>query len=278
MEARMVVFYAAKLGNDEREWEDAAAGFLGDPHTGRNPRFAVADGATEGFGSARWAHQLAAGFVGLGRFDQPGNGAGPAGRADAPALRPEELRGWLAGAQARWHGDPRMAEAGDLARLKAARVGSFATVLGCELTGLAGPEPHWEAVALGDTVLFHVRGHQLLTWFPRIEAEDFGVNPEGVSTKPERLASAVSRLATDRGSLAVGDRLYLASDALAQWMVRADRRDPWSLWDALAGQVHPAEFRMLAERRRTGEMTNDDVTLLRVELAAAAPSELVVCL
>lgn len=226
---QIVIFYAPKQGNDEREWEDGAAGSSGDPSTGRNPRFAGADGATEAIGSARWAEQLVAGFVGLGR---PEDGAEP------PALRRDAVHGWLELMQARWHQDPRAAHATDLERLKLARVGSFATLLGCELSGLDGPQARWDAVALGDTVLFHVRHHDLVTQFPPIAAEDFGFNPDGVSTRPDGLSAAVDRLTAHGGRLAAGDRLYLATDALAQWMVQAHHRDPRWLWNTLAALDH----------------------------------------
>lgn len=269
MHIQMVVFYAPKQGNDEREWEDGAAGSCGDPSTGRNPRFAVADGATEGFGSARWAEQLVAGFVGP---DQ-GNGGG-----EPPALRPDALHRWLEFMQTRWHQDPRAEGATDLERLKLARVGSFATLLGCELSGLDGPQARWDAVALGDTVLFHVRNQQVQQ-FPRIAAEEFGFNPDGVPTRPEALAGMIKRLAVSGGDLAAGDRLYLATDALAQWMVAVDTRDRRSLWTTLATLDHPATFRQLvADRRCAGEMKNDDVTLMRVHLVATRPAYLVVCL
>jgi hypothetical protein len=270
MQAQMVVFYVPKQGNDEREWEDGAAGFCGDPSAGRNPRFAVADGATQAFGSARWAEQLVTGFVGL---DQPG------AHAEPPALRRDAVHGWLELMQARWHQDPRPAGATDLEMLKLSRVGSFATLLGCELSGLDGPQPRWDAVALGDTVLFHVRDHNVITQFPRIAVGEFRFNPDGVSTKPDGLPAMVDRLADHSGRLAAGDRLYLATDALAEWMVVTHQRDPRSLWNTLATLDHPATFRKLvADRRWADEMKNDDVTLMRVHLVAARPAYLVVCL
>lgn len=261
MRANMVVFYAPKLGNDEHEWEDGAAGRCG----GQNPRFAIADGATGAFGSARWAQQLVAAFVG-------------SADSGAPAVTPEGMHQWLELMQTTWRDDPRTASGSDLARLKAARVGSFATLLGCELSGLDGPRTRWKAVGLGDAVLYHVRGSQV-TQFPRISADEFGSNPDGVSTKPEKLAEMVERLTIEHGELAVGDRLYLASDAFAKWMIQADRSDRTSLWTMLAKLDHPATFRRLvADQRRAGEMPNDDVTLMRVHLAAAEPAYLVVCL
>lgn len=263
MQPRMVVFHAVKRGNAEHEWEDAAAG---DPTSEGNSRFAVADGATEAFGAASWARCLVSGFVGA-------DGATP------PALRRQALRHWLTQRQTRWNAEQLAAGGSDLARLKLERVGSFATLLGCELSGLDGDAPCWNAVALGDTVLFQVRGPRLVEHFPPIAAEDFGVNPDGVSSKPEQLASTTDRLAVARGGLALGDRLYLATDAFAQWMLATQLRDPEWLWATLAALAHPVSFRALvADRRRRGEMTNDDVTLLRVHLVTGALEYLVVCL
>ena len=258
IQARTVIYFAQKHGNAEAEWEDGGAAAPADRVSGRGQRLAVADGATSGFGSARWAQQLVAGFVGADR-DAP------------PELVPGALRGWFEVMRARWHDDPRLAGASELQKIKLAQVGSFATFLGCEITGRG-----WTAVALGDTVLFHVRAGRLVAQFPRMAAEDFGANPDGVSTRPETQAGTADRMLVARGDLADGDVLYLATDALAHWMVRAD---PGELWPVLAGLGHPDSFRALvADRRRSGELQNDDVTLLRAHIVSARPSELVVCL
>jgi len=258
IQARTVIYFAQKHGNAEAEWEDGGAAAPPDRTAGRGARFAVADGATSGFGSARWAQQLVAGFVGADR-DRP------------PELAPGTLRGWFEVMQARWRDDPRLAGATELQKLKQAQVGSFATFLGCELT-----DRGWTAVALGDTVLFHVRAGRLVAQFPRMAAEDFGFNPDGVSTRPETLADMAGRVLVGRGDLADGDVLYLATDALAQWMVEADHD---ALWPTLAALGHPDMFdALVADRRRGGELHNDDVTLLRAHIVSSRPSELVVCL
>jgi len=264
--SRTVIYYAPKRGNAEAEWEDGGAASPG--AGGGRPRFAVADGATQGFGSARWAQHLVAGFVGAG--------------ADAPpGLSPGALFGWLETMQARWYDDSRLAGASAIERLKLEEVGSFATFLGCELT--PEPRPRWTAVALGDTVLFHVRDDRLVTQFPALSAADFGYNPDGVSTKPEALREQVGRALTGEGALADGDLLYVATDAFAHWMVEQNLRDPGVLWPTLAGIAHPDTFRRLvADRRGCGDMGNDDVTLLRAQVAVSAsvpePAYLVVCL
>lgn len=265
IQARTVIYYAPKRGNAEAEWEDGGAAAPGDG-SGRGPRFAVADGATQGFGSARWAQQLVAGFVGADHT------------VSAPGLAPDAMLGWFAAMQSRWRHDPRLAGATDLEKLKAEQVGSFATFLGCELD-VTGGRPRWTAVALGDTVLFHVRAGELVAQFPQLGPADFGYNPDGVSTRPESLHAEVGRARVSEGALADGDVLYAATDALAHWMVEQNRRDPRALWPALASLSHPDSFRRLvADRRAGGELDNDDVTLLRAQVVVSQPAYLVVCL
>ncbi|NUT99193.1 MAG: hypothetical protein HOY78_45035 [Saccharothrix sp.] len=256
MHAWQVVFSAPKHGNDPWEWEDGAAAAPEDPATGRGPRFAVADGATEGFGSARWAMRLVEGFVG----------------SDVE-LDERSLLGWASRAQDAWRHDPVLSGASGLELFKLDSVGSLATFLGCELD--LGPRPRWRAVALGDTVLFHVRGHRLVAQFPDIPADAFGTNPSGVPTAPTALPGALGELELAEGDLAPGDLLYLATDAFAHWMVRENGD---ALWSALAGLDHPERFRDLVDDRRAArEMTNDDVTLMRISVAARRPDQLVVC-
>jgi hypothetical protein len=259
----MAIYYAPKRGNAEAEWEDGGAAAPG----GR-PRFAVADGATQGFGSARWAQHLVAGFVGA-------DGDAP------PGLSPDALLGWFEAMQTRWHTDPRLAGASGIERLKLEQVGSFATFLGGELTD--GPRPRWTAVALGDTVLFQVRRDRLVAQFPALGPADFGYNPDGVSTRRESLREQLGRALTGEGELADGDVLYVATDAFAHWMVEQNLRDPDALWPTLAGIAHPDTFRRLVDDRRANDdMGNDDVTLLRAHVAVSAvvsePAYLVVCL
>lgn len=263
MQARVVTFSAAKEGNDDHEWEDGAAWSPGDPVAGRSPRVAVADGATGGFSAARWAEQLVTGFVG----------------ADGPQLEHDALHRWLAREQVRWIDHPRWAGLGDVARMALHTTGSFATLVACELTGLDGGQPRWRACALGDAVLFHVRRGRVLAQFPALPAEAFGYNPDGVPTRPDGLADMVSRLRISTGELAPGDHLFVATDAFAHWMVTVERHDPRTLWAVLAGLDHPDVFaRLVADRRGSGELHNDDVTLMRVDLSDRRAEYLVVCL
>jgi hypothetical protein len=262
----MVVFHEAKVGSADHEWEDGAGWDAGDPAAGRDARCIVVDGATEAYDSIRWVGQLVRSFLGV---DAAGDG---------PALTRDGMDAWFGRMQDRWQATA-PAEFGSIfEERKFHQDGSFATLLGCEISGLHGTRPSWLAVALGDTVLFQVRGTGMVAQFPALGADDFGLDPDGVSTQPSTRDWMRTRLGSASGELAVGDRLYLATDALANWMVRAAGTDgPW-LWRTLDGLHDPEAFRRtLADRRRSGEMKNDDVTLMRVEITDSEPEYLVVC-
>ncbi|WP_285588738.1 hypothetical protein [Actinomycetospora sp. NBRC 106378] len=249
-----------KAGNTDAEWEDGVATDPGHPGSGRPVRVAIADGATAAYGARRWAAELTAGF---------------ASPRTAPAgLDPTMLTHWFGDRQAAWsEGCPAVGTV--LEELKVAE-GSFATFAGCVLDVLAGPGARWEAATLGDSVLFHVRSGALVAHLPPLGPDDFGRDPAGAFTRPDALLQMAQDLVCGRGELVPGDHLFLATDALAQWMVR--RADKPETWEFLARLSHPAEFsRFVTTERDADAMTNDDVTLLRVSLSPTAPRRLVVC-
>jgi hypothetical protein len=261
VKARTVVFSVPKRGNTEQEWEDGAAGSPGIPANSGNPRYIVVDGATEAYDSVRWVDHLVSSFV----------------TAEGPELTRESMRRWFVLMQELWE-EKAPARSSYIEESKFGQ-GSFATLLGCELANLAGLRPTWRAAALGDTVIFHVRDGRLLTHFPTLEANDFGLNPDGLHTSPAHLDNMVHKLRFAGGKLIVGDLLFLATDALAQWMLRFLQDDRQKLWDVLGRLDHPLFFeRLINDQRDAGAMKNDDVTLLRIQLAAEAPAFLVMCL
>jgi hypothetical protein len=263
--AQVVVFHEAKVGSEHHEWEDGAGYDPGDPTTGRAARFIVVDGATEAYDSIRWVGQLVDSFLGIPRTDE------------APALTDPAMDDWFGRMQDRWRENAPTTFGSIFEERKFHDDGSFATLLGCEVSGLDSARPRWSAVALGDTVLFQVRGDRVLAQFPALTPEDFGINPEGVFTQPAARGRMRAGLAHAGGELAVGDRLFLATDALADWIVRTGPDYGGQLWRTLDELHHPARFRrVVADRRLTGEMKNDDVTLMRVEITDLEPDFLVV--
>ena len=165
---------------------------------------------------------------------------------------------------------------------KFAEVGSFATLLGFEVDELDGPDPCWRAVALGDTVLFHVRAGHLIASFPAMGPDDFGTLPDGVHTSPASLDRMTERLLTGGGVLQAGDFLFAATDAIAQWILRTIERDEAKVWATLTTLAHPDVFARLVDDQRREQssakrMKNDDVTLMRLRLLDGQPAFLLAC-
>lgn len=263
-----MIFHEPKIGSAPREWEDGA-GYATDDNEGGSVRCVVLDGATEAYDAVRWVMQLAESFLGIHL-----TGA-------CPALTPAGMGTWFGQMQDLWLANAPARFTNVYEERKFRKEGSFATLLGCEIRGLAGERPSWTAVALGDTVLFHVRDARLLGQFPALAAGDFGVNPNGVFTQPEVRARMLEQLGFATGELRFGDWLFVATDALAAWIIgRTANHDGGEnqVWQVLSQLDHPEMFRQLVdERRNAREMKNDDVTLLRVEVTGTDPDALVVC-
>jgi hypothetical protein len=277
MQIQMVTFSAAKDGNAPGEWQDGASGGVipdgtGAPH---RARFVVLDGATTAYDPVRWVDQLVRSFA-----PPPGGPAGSEG-AQGPRLEPAAMRAWFAEMQDRWAKDVRDFDS-IIEERKFAEVGSFATLLGFEIYGLDGPEPYWRAVALGDTVLFHVRAGRLIATFPPLGPEDFGTLPDGVHTLPASLDKMTERLLLGGGVLEAGDFLFAATDAMAQWILRTVARGEAKVWDTLTTLAHPDVFaQLVADQRKEQDgskrLKNDDVTLMRLRMLDSPPAYLLAC-
>ena len=264
MQIQAVTFSQAKAGNAPEEWQDGASGGAGGEAAGV-ARFIVLDGASGAYDPLRWVDQLVSSFA----------------RPDGPRLEPAAMRAWFSQMQDQWAAGGRAFDS-IIEERKFTEVGSFATLLVFEITGLDGPEPYWRAAALGDTVLFHVRANRLIATFPPLGPGDFGARPDGVHTLRSSLGRMTERLATGAGVLAAGDFLFAATDAMAHWILRAVARDERKVWATLATLAHPDVFACFVEdQRREADgafrMKNDDVTLMRLRMLADQPAFLLAC-
>ena len=235
-----------KHGNSRNEYEDA---HLAAPE---RARFAISDGATDSSYASWWADQLVKGYT----------------EAPPAANQPEGTAGWLAPHQASWNArvQQRLAQPGvPWFAAERAAGGSFAALLGLEFQA---PRPGggvpWRALAVGDSMLFTLRDGQLLTSFPLERAEQFDNGPVLISTRADRHRAEAWRWLG--GTAKPGDRFFLATDALGQWVLRRHEagEDPFlELWGLESEQA----LTQLVERERTaGRMRNDDVTLLRLQV------------
>ena len=122
----------------------------------------------------------------------------PAGGASPPELERGSVNAWFKSMQEQWWAA--MPATGDYIEQLTIRQGTLATFVGGS-SGLDTATPRWQAVALGDSVLFHVRDGRLVEHVPRLGSADFDSTPEGVSTLPERLGQMSEQLVFREGLL-----------------------------------------------------------------------------
>jgi hypothetical protein len=236
-----------KDGNRPEEYEDAFA------INAVNSRLALADGASDSYDSGRWARLLVDAFI-----DVP------------PPAAVEGLRGWLVEPARSWLAGLDFTALSWNQQAKA-RLGAHSTFLGVELhlaeTGTAAWGDscgNWQALAVGDSCLFHLRAGALLAAFPLDTASAFSGSPALLTTNPAYRGASADHLTVAQGDLRLGDTLILATDALAHWFLRryeqGDR--PWC--DLLPGEHFPA---FITTQRAQRHLRNDDVTMLVVHLS-----------
>lgn len=233
-----IVATVPKRGNRAEENEDATAS------APDGLRFAVSDGATEGWESGPWAARLVASYI------------------ERPPT-PADFAQWLTAVR---RGVPPVAEGPVAWYVEEKREeGSFATLAGLELRrSRTNGEWAWRAVAVGDSCLFHVRGEALAQAVPLSSPTEFGKTPALVPSadrscpEPEWFA----------GRAKVGDLFLLATDAAAARLLTPDAL-PTAL-KAVRAALADRESPGLADWCLTvQDTTNDDVSILAITLPLA---------
>lgn len=257
-----------KRGNAAEEYEDAFYPKEPPKDPSQSYRFAVSDGASESMLSGQWAEVLVKSFC---------RGEGPVSRASARAavgracvayeawvqeyLRRREREG----RPVQWYEEPGL------------QAGAFATILGLSLLS----EGRWEAVALGDSCLFQMRGNCLIARFPIRRSSEFGQRPLLLASNPAKNLLAMGKLRIASGAWRRGDKFYLMTDAVAAWFLKEfeQSKEPWAalgraesgLTDAGGSGEHMSSaglpFEDLVESMRSqGLMRNDDVTVTSIRV------------
>lgn len=237
-------FWLAQRGNSAAEYQDA---FAADAAVGR---YAVADGVTQSGFARSWARLLVAAFV-------------------ADTSTPEAFVTRLPELQTRWREG--LPVSLDWLAEEQAQEGAFATFVGMTVTVSADSETHeWLAVAIGDACLFHTRDNQLLDVFPLNSTKEFTNVPRSLGSR-QAIADYWAKHAVYRGGLALpGDRLWLATDAIALWCLGECEAGfpPWSEMQLLCAEEedNAAFVAWIAglRDRPSRRLRNDDVTLLTV--------------
>lgn len=241
-------WWLPKRGNTAEEYEDAC--WPRDLCSGPCAAFrcAVADGATETSFSGLWARLLVRAH-GRGRLT-------PRGLPEA--LRPlqREWRRRVSATPLPWYAEQK------------ADQGAYAALAGLTLTApCSGRGGGWHALAVGDSCVFQLRGGGLVATLPVACSADFTSRPALLSSDAAANEGLAGRLTAVSGEWAPGDTFYLMTDALAQWFLHniEDGRRP----SPLPREPRAAVFEeWIGDLRARGEIRNDDVTLVRVEVEA----------
>ena len=247
-------FSVPRQGCSKADCLDAAAG---DPERGC---FAIADGASEG-GPSPACGPACSWMTSFGLMRRSSRGRWRCRRL-----------------QARWRTrvglSPRPAETPWYVaeHARALDNGAFATFLGLRLEPAVSPGMpwRWQALAVGDTCLFQIRSGVLIETFPLAAPGEFNTTPwlVGSDTSPEEIQRQRSR-ACD-GECWPNDRIWLMTDALAEWFLvrHMHAEKPWEELQAfLDPLIHEDAFgEWIDELRRNGQLRNDDVTLAAVWL------------
>ncbi len=236
--------------NQDAWWLNAADGVA-----------AIADGVTSGIFSRQWARILTRAAV--ENWPDPDDDV--------------QFSGWLTALRGQWEEEIDVSGLAWYQRAKL-REGGFATLLWLRLLdngGLRdGGESPLEAIAIGDSCLFHVRDGELLQSFPLTGSEQFDTSPlvlGSVNLKRD------DQLLFERLQLAArtGDMIVLCTDAVAAWAIGRYEQNqpiPWSRYWDMTPQAWADEVGGLRSRSM---MRVDDATLilLRVSQTAGKPME-----
>jgi hypothetical protein len=265
------VYHAHKLGNSSEDYEDAYG------YDCQGLCFCVADGATESIFAKKLADALVETFVSIG-VQRKGN----LKRDMAKIIRKAQMR-WrmsLSRTPLPWYAEEKAKDGAHAAfagvRISPGRESQplresedanragrapSATALGAPAPGAAALQ--WEAVAVGDCCVFVVGNDRLAGSFPIEHSADFGNTPDLISSIGPVRHGDISYVG---GRLTGSEKIYLASDAVSQWFLKACEggQKPWKILDAL--KTDEDFDALVAGLRIRGEMKNDDATIISVGL------------
>ncbi len=236
--------------------------YSADPENGR---YAVTDGVSSSFLPRPWASIIARAAV----------------KVPEAFSSEASFAGWLKGCAASWQAwvterwlpgiRAQQAQRGEVPADYAEMIqqkGAQTTLILCALAPGNGAT-QVDLIAVGDAVACHARpgaeGWELLAAFPIADPAHFGVQPATLPTRDsdaerERAWREVRRLTL---AAQPGDRILLATDTLAEWLLR----DPAERLGELDALTDDAAFvALLAREREQGHMKDDDMTVMIIPI------------
>lgn len=249
MQVLAEAFWLPKAGNTPEEYEDA---FWPRKSIDRSiPMFrcAVADGATTTSFSRLWAQTLVRAYC-RGHLYRC--------KTFLKHLAPLQQK-WKAAVSQKplpWYAEEKL------------RQGAFSSLLGLTIRGGQGAEQfQWDALAVGDSCLFQIREDKVITQFPLTCSAQFTNRPALLSSNPASNNRLADHIHLASGQWQNGDTFYLMTDAIACWFLRAVERGdaPWEILRDLGTENGLNLEEWIARLREQGRLSNDDVTVLRVD-------------
>lgn len=242
---RVLSFSMSKLGNKSQDCEDS---FAWNP---RNLMFAMADGASSSVFADIWARSLVETAVKVMNdiSGEMGNSA-------------MEL---ISKARVRWYSSISWNSLPWFLKNKAVS-GSYSTLLLLHLSPMASSY-RFSSFAVGDTCMFIVRGTSAIESFPVTDPREFGNSPNLIwsgkgSPLPVSIRVQVPHYITKEGIAGPGDRIIMATDALAKWIMEGN-----SVSDLLNALQDHQEIRLFLTREiNSKRMRNDDIALAEISV------------
>jgi hypothetical protein len=226
--------WAAKEGNTPEQYEDAfALGTL---------QIAVSDGASAAVYAREWANLLTECFS-----EEAFPEKDDAFFSRVASLGNDWARAVGVGGSQAWYAQEKVPQ------------GSQASLLVVRIDPI---KKRWTACAIGDVCVFIVAGEKLHYAFPLTKSKQFGTHPDLVPTDPAQLKKR-PKVVRHSNSYPDGGRLIFCTDAIAAWFL-AEHEKKAMPWLTLPSASEFPEW--LQHLRDSGEMKNDDVTLLEVAL------------
>lgn len=222
-------------------------------------RVAISDGATQTFYPAPWAKLLSRHFC--------------HNEHDLEKLFAQKnWSDWLAPIQEKWQEEviQRVNEASSGAkwglrnRLRTKECAG-ATFIGLQFN-LTDDQPQCQVMIIGDSCLFHLRERKLLRSYLLEESSQFDSYPDLFTSRVISPAYVPQFLSI---TVEAGDLFILATDALAEWILKQCERDESKIFQSLTSFANQADFEAFVEKARCDahhRMEDDDVTLMIVSV------------
>lgn len=127
---------------------------------------------------------------------------------------------------------------------------------------------HWRSTAVGDTCLFQFRKDQPLKHLPIKNSMEFNNHPPLISSH-NRNSHPIEEW-ENSGSWESGDDFFLASDAMAKWILHSmeQKKNPATiLKDRLTRKAKEGHFQeWIVQMRSRREIKDDDTTLIWIKV------------